>query len=167
MELTQSQLKELLSYDPESGVFIWKVPRRGRAKKGTVAGKIDTYGHRQIMVNTKFYSAQRLAVLYMTGAFPQSGYVVDHINRIKDDNRWINLRVITIAENCQNVSLRGRKSKSGLIGAHYDKSSKKWRAIIWANGVINFLGVFSTAELAHQAYLEAKKNSTLDLFTDS
>lgn len=87
--LTQSRLKELLEYDPETGDFHWRV-RPVRCKQnatwnsawaGKIAGTISTYGY--VMINVQHYQpmrAHRLAFLYMTGKFPQVD--VDHINGI-------------------------------------------------------------------------------------
>lgn len=154
MGLSQSELKRLLSYDTETGVFTWKVARAGRAKAGSIAGKTDTHGHRQIMVKSKFYAAHRLAFLYVNGCFPPGGLVVDHINGNPADNRWANLRAVSIQQNCENSSLSARKSKSGLIGAH--AVGDKWQSIIMAGGKRCYLGRFETAEQAHAAYLSAK-----------
>lgn len=52
------------------------------------------------MIHGYHYKASRLAWLYMTGEWPK--YEMDHINHVKDDNRWVNLRDVTPAENCAN-----------------------------------------------------------------
>ncbi|SRR6266446_2339189 len=88
--LTQERLKELLHYDPETGVFSWilKRPAYGGNKKR---------GHEYVLINDvdgRDYRAARLAHLYMTGEWPK--HKMDHINRIKDDNRWENLRDVTL-----------------------------------------------------------------------
>ncbi len=155
MKLSQSELKRLLNYDRETGVFTWKIARAGRAKAGSIAGKIDTHGHRQIMVNSKFYAAHRLAFFFMNGEFP-AGLVVDHINGDPSDNCWENLRLVSQRQNCENVALKGRKSSSGLLGAHYVKESNKWQSLITFGGKRRYLGRFDTAEQAHAAYLSAK-----------
>lgn len=156
MNLSQDELKRLLNYDPQTGDFIWKVARAGRAKAGTKAGKTDTHGHRQIMVQSKFYAAHRLAFLYMNGEFPSGGLVVDHINGTPADNRWDNLRLVTQKQNCENIATTGRKSHSRLLGAHFVKSSNKWQSKIMSGGKQLYLGRFDAAEQAHAAYLAAK-----------
>ncbi len=89
-ELTQKRLKELLHYDPDSGVFTWKVNRGGIAKAEVVAGCIGSHKYILINVDRKRYLAHRLAFLYMENHFPVNQ--VEHINRIKSDNCWGNLR---------------------------------------------------------------------------
>jgi len=155
--LTQQRLKELLHYDPETGLFTWlaKTSSQSRINIGDVAGTMHTKGYRAIMIDKKLYKAHRLTFLYMTGKFPEND--TDHINGIRDDNRWINLRPCTKAENNQNKSpYKGSSSK--YLGVHWEKQRKKWRADIMINGKQKFLGRFETEEAAYQAYCEAKSN---------
>ena len=100
--ITQEQLKEILTYDPETGIFTWKVFRSWKAKAGDIAGYIDNYGYRKLQIQCKMYPAHRLAFLYMLGRFTDSSLVVDHINGDKGDNRWCNLREATYSVNSLN-----------------------------------------------------------------
>lgn len=119
--LTQDKLKQLLSYDPETGVFTWIV-NRGRVKIGTKCGcRTKRQGYLVTRINGKHYLMHRLAFLYMEGAFPQDQ--VDHVNRIKDDNRWGNLRHSATSENCQN-----KTNNNSFIGVHYCNAKRKWIA---------------------------------------
>lgn len=97
--LNQLQLKELLSYDPDIGVFTWKI-KSGRCSAGSVAGGVDYSGYVDIRLRGKKYRAHRLAWLYMTGAFPNN--IVDHIDRCKCNNKWHNLRDVTHSQNNMN-----------------------------------------------------------------
>lgn len=108
--LTQERLKELLTYDPLTGVFCWR-PRRGC--KIDKCGRIDKDGYLLIGVEGKGYRAHRLAFLYMTGEWP--GPEVDHLNRVRNDNRWVNLKSSNRLENARN---RGpdRKNPTGVKG---------------------------------------------------
>lgn len=90
--LTQTELKELLKYDPATGQFTWLNPKSRRLKKGDVAGN-DSAGAIQITINSKPYRANRLAWLYMTGEWP--AYDVKYINGMVNDNRWSNLTMGT------------------------------------------------------------------------
>lgn len=74
--------------------------------------------------------------------------VIDHINRITDDNRISNLREVTQATNLEN---------RGMKGYNYDKNRNKWRSRIKHQGKEIFLGRFDTEGEARQAYLNAKK----------
>jgi phospholipid N-methyltransferase len=82
--LTQERLKELLIYNPDTGVFTHKILRRGRAR-GSVAGCRHHTGYIFIQLDEKKHLAHRLAFLYMTGALPANH--TDHINGIEHDNR--------------------------------------------------------------------------------
>lgn len=101
--LSAQSLKDALDYDPHSGLFRWTSDRR-RTRKGDIAGCLDPAGYRSISLDGVAYKAHRLAVLYMTGVMPPDGMPVDHVNRLRDDNSWANLRVVTHKENAQNQS---------------------------------------------------------------
>jgi hypothetical protein len=97
--ITQIELKELLSYDPETGIFKW-LPRPRSSRIKYEAGHKMTNGYITIRIKNKQYLAHRLAFLYMTGKFPDK--CVDHIDRVRDNNRWDNLREVTPQENSFN-----------------------------------------------------------------
>jgi hypothetical protein len=100
-ELTQERLKELLHYDPETGIFTNLTQRGGHAKKGAVAGTKNSIGYVCIRIDYDQYRAHRLAWLYVYGEFPEK--FIDHMNEIRDDNRIINLRLATHQENLHNI----------------------------------------------------------------
>lgn len=142
-ELTQFRLKELLHYDPETGVFTWKVDAKGgRVKAGQRAGHLAACGYLTIRVEGKLRRGARLAHLYMIGRWPDE--VVDHRNGLRSDDRWANLRPCTQAQNTENIPIRP------LLGASLHRQSGLWRA---RHADIN-IGYFKTADDAHQAYLE-------------
>ena len=99
-EITQAELVENLSYDPDSGVFRRKISNTRAVKAGDIAGSQNGKGYLTMMVCGRVYKAHRLAFLYMTGSFPPEE--VDHINGIRDDNRWANLRAVSHVENSKN-----------------------------------------------------------------
>jgi hypothetical protein len=143
-ELTQARLKELLHYDPETGVFTWLVARGRYVKPGTAAGSHDRAGYLRIGVSCRIYAAHRLAFLYMTGETPTE---VDHINRVKDDNRWSNLRSASRSENVANTPLR-RDNSSGYRGVGWYPRYKKWCAKGRLCGKSVHLGYFASLEEA-------------------
>lgn len=153
-ELTQERLKELLHYDPETGIFT-NLTQRGKVKKGAVAGSKYSTGYICIEIYYKRYQAHRLAWLYVYGEFPANQ--IDHINEIKDDNRIVNLRSATNLENQHNVSSLQSNNTSGFRGVFWRKNRKKWKAIIYLNGRPKHLGHFDTAEEASEAYVTAKR----------
>jgi hypothetical protein len=153
--LTVEELKQLLDYDQNTGVFTWKVRRSGTAVIGSIAGHLKKSGYIYISINYKQYTAHRLAFLYVNGVWPTND--IDHINGIKIDNRIVNLRDVTSRENQSNFHTH-RNGK--LVGASYHKLFKKWLATIEINGERIYLGNFPTEEAAHQAYLTALATRT-------
>lgn len=157
--LTQSLLKKLMSYNPETGEFRWLISRGGSAKAGSLAGTVDEVsGYTTISVCQKRYKAHRLAFLWMNGDLPPDDMDVDHINHIKSDNSFRNLRVVSTTVNSQNrVSARG-DSRTGVLGVGLDSRSGKWRARIQVNGKRVYLGSFDNESLAAEAYISAKRH---------
>jgi hypothetical protein len=151
--ITQKELKELLHYDPDTGIFTRKV-QAGPHPVGSVAGRKDSIGYSQIGVSGRRYMTHRLAWLYVYGEFPNGE--IDHINRDKSDNGIANLRVVNRSQNLQNLG-RIASNTSGLKGVSWCNRERKWFAQIMKNKKNNFLGYFVDKEKAHQAYLEAKK----------
>jgi hypothetical protein len=139
-ELTQTELKEILHYNPETGEFNWIESKQGRKLNGFV-GTIDkTNGYLRIKTNNKRYYAHRLAFLWMTGSFPIKQ--TDHRNHNRLDNRWINLRTVSRQENQRNRSLNSN-NKSGFVGVSWHKHANKWVAQIRINGKLKYLGLFT------------------------
>jgi hypothetical protein len=141
-------LRELLHYDPETGIFIRR-KTAGPSRSGQVAGGHSAGGYPVIMIDRRNYMAHRLAWLYVHGRHPTG--VVDHINGDRADNRIANLRECSRLENARNQ--RGRAS-SGLKGAYF---GRRWQSRIQVNGRTYYLGCFPTAEEAAKAYDEAAR----------
>lgn len=150
--LTQERLKELLHYDPETGIFRWAKTRCSTARAGQETACCNSHGYRVIRLDYRLYGAHRLAWLYVHGAQPEH---IDHINGVRSDNRISNLRAATKAQNQQNFRRANRNNANRLLGV-YD-SYGKWRSAIMVNGVSRHLGTFASPELAHAAYIEAKR----------
>ena len=154
-DLTAARLRELLSYDPETGVFIRSSNSR-RAKKGDMAGWVNALGYRAVSIQSRTYLCHRLAWLYVTGQWPCG--VIDHINGDPGDNRWRNLRDVAHRTNIENQRVAARSNKStGLLGATLHKASGLYQAQLKTHGKRLGLGYFKTPEEAHAAYLEAKR----------
>lgn len=147
-KLTQQRVKELFDYDPISGEIRWRKPQSPRLKAGDLAGSITKQGYTNIRLDGHTYKAHRLAWLYMTGEHPP--HEVDHINRIKGDNRWENLRKATKDENQWNASLRS-DSTSGVSGVTFHKATGRWKTQCWANKKRYSLGSYETKEEAAAA----------------
>lgn len=144
-----------LNYDPDSGVFTWtQIPLYFRhLKLGDIAGHLNSHGYIQIKFSGKRYPAHRLAFLFIDGKYPKSQ--VDHINGVKHDNRFCNLRLVTHQENCHNIQMPNHNT-SGFVGVSWHKKAQKWAAVIRVNGKSRHLGLFTDPEEAHRAYLKAK-----------
>ncbi|HVM91349.1 MAG TPA: HNH endonuclease [Terriglobales bacterium] len=158
--ITQERLKELLFYDPDTGLFMW---RRDHfcAKEGMVAGSRAGKQYIRIRVDGKGYYAHRLAVLYMTGEMPPRSIDVDHIDLNGQNNRWLNLRCVPHALNLQNQREKGANRKnpsSRLLGVSWKKEKGKWVAVITVSGRQKHLGYFDDEHLAHTAYVTAKRS---------
>ena len=156
-ELTQARLKELLHYDPLTGLFTWKVTNSVRAMAGTVCKAKTSDGYIRIGVDGVRYKAHRLAYLYMLGVFPPKG--VDHKNGVRSDNAWENLRPADQKINSHNIcSARIDNLTTGVLGVSWRKDIGRYRAYITLDEKQRHLGHFDTVEEAHAAYLLAKNN---------
>jgi len=149
--VTADRVREVLNYDPETGVFTWRTNRRGTAKAGRVAGTITPKGYRDIWVGGYNYRAHRLAWLCVYGTWPDGH--LDHINQDKADNRIANLRIATWSENMQNRQ-RYKNNASGFRGV-YKTAPGRWTAKITANGKKLYFGPFHSPEEAYAAYCAA------------
>lgn len=152
--LSTERLRELVSYDPETGVFR----RRTGRPIGKPAGYIASKGYRYIGVDRRIYRAARLAWLYMTGEWPPEQ--IDHINNVRDDDRFANLRKATPSQNSAN-GLRYSTNTSGFKGVSQSRRDalrpRPWRAEIRFKGKGYHLGFFATPEAAHAAYCDAAR----------
>jgi hypothetical protein len=127
--LTQETLKELLSYDPATGIFRWKVSSN-HVKIGSIAGALHNKGYIAIKVKRENYLAHRLVWLYMYGYIPTQH--IDHIDHDRSNNSLSNLREVPIQINCQNLSMYSSNT-SGVMGVKWHKRDKVWEAQITVN----------------------------------
>lgn len=151
--LTSNRVRELLTYSPESGGFVWAATR-GRAIVGMAAGFVAGSGYSSIRLDGINYQSHRLVWLHVHGVWP-SGFI-DHINGDRSDNRLCNLRDVNRAENMQNQRRAHRSNRSGCLGVAQTKWGK-FQASISAHGTKKNLGNFNTVEEASVAYQAAKR----------
>lgn len=151
--ITLQELKEILEYNPNTGVFVWLKSLSNKGKAGSQAGSLDAYGYRQIMIRGKNYKASHLAWLYTYGVYPT--LFIDHINELegKDSNRIGNLREATNLQNSYNKGVRST-SESGYKCVYRRKDTGKYSAYIKVNGKRESLGCYLTAEEAALAYIK-------------
>lgn len=154
LSLTQERLKELLHYDPITGIFTRLVTTSQKSLSGSAAGSMDAKGYLVMSIDGRFYKLHRLAWFYVTGTWPEDQ--IDHRNRLKNDNRFDNLRDATNALNKANGGVYSNSS-TGLRGVRYHRPSGKFQARCWFDGRRKSLGYFTSAHEAYSAYCEAAK----------
>lgn len=147
------QLRERLSYEPETGLFRWVRPRIGMVS-GAVAGSVNNYGYVVINTSGRMFKAHRLAWLFVHGE--EAHGLMDHINGDRADNRIANLRVVTAQQNATNRCARS-DSKSGAKGIYWRESKRRWIAEICSHGKRVCLGSFRDRADAEAAYRAAAK----------
>jgi HNH endonuclease/AP2 domain len=151
--ITAKRLRQLVSYDPLTGVFTNIAPRK-KVVVGTVAGTIDQdSGYVCLTLDRRRYYGHRLAFLYVHGTWPSLH--VDHEDGLRSNNVFTNLRDRSRRFNQQNMRRAMSTNASGLLGAM--KKRDRWTSQIRAQGRVIRLGTFGTAQAAHQAYVVAKR----------
>lgn len=168
-EITAEVLNELLHYNPESGILTWKErglhwfsgsyqksehKRWNTRYAGTRALDTD-HGqglYKQGHVLGITFKAHRVIWCMMTGEWPD---IVDHINGVYSDNRWINLREVSAEDNCRNICI-AKNNTSGYIGVSFCNTSQRWVAHIGYQGKRKNLGRYHDIEDAIKARREAE-----------
>lgn len=154
--LTREELVELLSYDPGTGVFRWRVNRAGGVKAGDVAGTTsNSKGYRLISIKGTKYLAHRVAFFIMTGEWPEK--FVDHIDGDRANNAWSNLRDVSNAQNQENRTSANKNNVGGFLGVSPASRGRGYQAQIRARGKNYHLGFYESPELASAVYLATKK----------
>jgi hypothetical protein len=148
--IDQTELKNILRYEPETGKFIW-IYSLHRTRIGTEAGSYMRDGYKRIKIGNKGYVASRLAWLYMTGEWPK--HDIDHKDTDKKNDKWENLREATDAEQARNRNVK-RNNVSGYKGVR-QATSGRYEAAIKLNGKYKYLGMYDTPEEAADAYADA------------
>lgn len=153
-DLTAQRLRELFEYNDVSGVLRW---RKGKVA-GRVAGSITPKGYLKLKLGGTSYRVHRLIWCYMTGDWPDEHLHVDHIDGVRTNNAWENLRLITPALNLQNRRQNSGVGRSRMLGVSVTryKSSTYFVANIRVDGVTKYLGSFRSEEAASAAYMKAK-----------
>lgn len=149
-DLSAARLRELLHYDQITGVFTWRISRH-TAKAGDVAGSATGNGYWRVKLDKRQYKAHRLAWLYVTGEWPEGH--LDHKNRVRSDNAFLNLRPCTQMQNTQNRPAR-RGTATGVKGVTLSEEGN-FMARISVNKRVRYLGTFKSLEHAKRVYNEA------------
>lgn len=143
MNPTFEQLKSVFTYDADSGIV---------SSNRKPAGYVMKSGYHLLSYKEKRLYAHRVAWCLITGDWPTKE--IDHINGVKNDNRFLNLREATRRENSRNQSITS-KNTSGFKGVSFHKRTGKWRADIQLNGSQKSLGSFYSREEAFEVYKKA------------
>lgn len=174
-DLNQEVIRELLHYDPETGIFTWRKRDRKWFKRdrdwkkwnsdyhGKHAGfeRRSKSGYKSIGISIlgKDMLAHRIAWLYMEGG--EIPIQIDHINRDATDNRWNNIRGSDKFRNNKNLSKRVTNI-SGFSGVHFHKQSGKWRAEVSSGKKRYSLGLYVQKEDAALAVKEFRSLNGFD-----
>lgn len=146
--LTQVRLKDILTYDQDTGEFFWNSGSYQNHVDGSLVGWREKSGYLRVMIDGKRYLLHRLAFLYVNGCFPEEQ--VDHRNRIKNDNRWCNLR-----EADSHLNACNRSSNNEIIGL--SRQHNAYRVIIKGKHIGRFKGLVESV-LAKHCFIEGEGN---------
>lgn len=105
-------LIDSLSYNPETGKLFWNKTMNGRVLQGSEAGSINSSGYVTIGYEGVSYQASRVIWALVTGKQPEG--LIDHINRDRVDNRFVNLRDVEEIVNRRNRGLNKGRLYKGL-----------------------------------------------------
>ena len=153
--LTAERLREVLRYDPDSGLFYWRdqAGRKSSKPAGCLRQQKSTWiVYRRIRIDRRLHYAHRLAWMYEHGEWPSGS--LDHIDRDGTNNRLENLRIATQSQNNANSTARAASGFKGVYAV-----GRRWRARIKVAGQNRSLGTFATAEAAGNAYAEAAREA--------
>lgn len=154
-DLTVERLKEVLRYEPETGLFWWKVKTSKRTNLTKPAGSNHNAGYYKIGIDGNVYLSHRLAWLYMTGKWPE--YDIDHINGNKKDNRIENLRDIPHQMNGGNRRILNKNNTTGSQNIYFDKYRCKYVVEMYVAGKKKHFGRFDSLEEATSMATEMRR----------
>jgi len=157
--ICQKELKKILDYDPEMGIFTWKTNYYTHCK-GEVAGLISSSGYIYIGIGCRGYQAHRLVFLWCFGYLPEN--IVDHIDRDKKNNRPSNLREVSHSCNMRNKGI-SKNHKTGIKGVC--QSSGKYNVTICGDYLGRYKSLLDAAKVRYAAekeynFIDCDKNST-------
>lgn len=155
--ITAERVREILHYDPETGLATVLVAQSNRRHVGDVLQpSLSSGGYVRFMIDKQPYKLHRLIWLYVHGRLPDGD--IDHINGDPSDNRLVNLRDVPHQVNAQNLHrAHGHNTSTGLLGASLHKMSGLYLARIKVGREVRKLGYYKTAQEAHAAYVAAKR----------
>ena len=149
--LTAQRLRERMNYDPRTGHFTWIDGPRAGKRAGSLC---KTTGYIILGIDGRTYRAHRCAWLWQYGVWPIDE--IDHVNRVRDDNRFANLREATRAENNRNRGT-AHLNQTGKKGVLFNRLTGLHSATIMCDGEVFDLGLHKTSAAAHAAYARASR----------
>lgn len=157
-EIIAARVRELLHYDPTTGIFTRKIRTAQRHKVGDRADFMivggNSEGYRRVSFDSERYLAHRVVWLYVHGKWPQLD--IDHINGDKGDNRLENLREVDRSTNLQNLHVAKKTNRTGFLGVNLHTPGR-YVAKIQTGGKVRYIGIFDCPKEAHEAYLVEKR----------
>ena len=149
--ISLARLREMVFYDPGTGIFT-RLVSSGGVPVGAPCGSVRADGYHEIILDRARFYAHRLAWFYCYEIWPTLD--IDHVDGSPSNNRLANLREVSRSVNMQNQKhVRGNKRSCQLLGVTYAKDKQKYKAQINSRHI----GYFESPELAHAAYIEAKR----------
>lgn len=148
--ITQGYLKEILDYNPDTGIFKWKIQVSNRVKIGSIAGSSAEYRTHHIKINSRHYENSKLAWLYVYGEFPKN--LLNYIDGDKHNTSILNLREATKSDVQFYRKVRQSNNTTGYKGVTYNSRYKKYYASIRVKGKSIYLGQCDDALSAHLLY---------------
>ena len=142
---------EIFDYNSETGMLRWKIRPCRHVRPGGIAGCNNGDGYLRVQYRGKLHLVHRVICEMIHGSIPP-GMQVDHINRIRTDNRIVNFRLATSSENHRNRSLHSNNT-SGFVGVTWDKTTGKWLAYLKVSNKFRNLGRFTNKSAAIAARL--------------
>lgn len=146
------RVRELLTYEPDTGILRWRVTLGSRAVARFEAGGIDkSTGYHRVRIDGCLILSHHAAFALMTGRWPMQ---LDHVHGKDVGNGWWNLRESTQSQNIANTG-KPSTNQSGFKGVSWHKDTGRWQAQIRVNKKTFYLGVYFTKEEAAEAYAAA------------
>lgn len=156
--ISPQEVRDIFDLDRDTGVLYWRRKLADKVVIGSQAGALNGMGYRQVRVFGRIYLSHRLVWAHVTGEWPTCG--LDHINRVRSDNRPANLRPASQCANMQNTGTPSDNT-SGHKGVRWHAKAKKWAAEIQADRKRHYLGLFPDLEDA----VAARRNAELQYHT--
>lgn len=140
-KLDPERVREFFDYDPITGVMRWKKKRtkNKKANVGDVLSNINSNGYLKVQFDGKSIPVHRLIFAWMGEPDPEQ---VDHINGVRTDNRWANLRAATQEINSKNTARYKSGKHIAETGVGWMPRNKKWRVRINHKRKTLYLGLF-------------------------